>query len=126
MQEKQFKIVGAMLFLPLALWACGAGGTDAEPTAPDTPTIATPRVIEPARSNIATPETTASPATTLPGGTATTLREFQSYEVQIGDSISAIAEKFPGVSVDDILAANNLADRNRIFPGQELLIPLVP
>jgi LysM repeat protein len=46
----------------------------------------------------------------------------QTYRVQSGDSLGAIAQRF-GTSVDAILAANGLTDPDRIFPGQNLVIP---
>lgn len=45
------------------------------------------------------------------------------YIVQRGDSINAIAKKF-NVSPDDIVALNNISNRNLIKVGQKLLIPL--
>jgi LysM repeat protein len=44
------------------------------------------------------------------------------YVVQDGDTLWDIAEEF-GVSVDDILSANDLADENALQLGQELVIP---
>ena len=44
------------------------------------------------------------------------------YVVQPGDTLSGIAELF-GVSVDDIVRANNIADPNSLQVGQELVIP---
>ncbi|WP_281181300.1 LysM peptidoglycan-binding domain-containing protein [Chloroflexus islandicus] len=44
------------------------------------------------------------------------------YIVQAGDTLSAIAERF-SVTVDELVAANNLTDPNFIQPGQTLLIP---
>ncbi len=46
----------------------------------------------------------------------------QSYTVQSGDTLSAIARKF-GVTVAAITAANNIANPNLIKPGQVLTIP---
>lgn len=44
------------------------------------------------------------------------------YRVQSGDSLSAIAARF-STTVDAIMAANGLANADRIFPGQVLEIP---
>lgn len=44
------------------------------------------------------------------------------YVVQSGDSLTGIALQF-GVSVNDILAVNNLADGNQLYIGQKLVIP---
>ena len=44
--------------------------------------------------------------------------------VQAGDTLYSISQRF-GVSVDAIMAANNLSDRNTVNVGQVLVIPLV-
>jgi LysM repeat protein len=45
------------------------------------------------------------------------------YTVLPGDTLSGIAARF-GVSESDIVAANDLADRDHLFAGQELVIPV--
>lgn len=44
------------------------------------------------------------------------------HVVQPGETLFRIAQTY-GVTVDDLVAANNLADRNLIHVGQELIIP---
>ncbi len=44
------------------------------------------------------------------------------YTVQAGDTLGAIALKFD-VTVDDLVAANNLSDPNNLSIGQKLIIP---
>ena len=44
------------------------------------------------------------------------------YTVQRGDTLSEIAERF-GTTVSALVLANNIADRDRIYPGQVLIIP---
>ncbi len=44
------------------------------------------------------------------------------HVVQAGEGIYAIARKY-GVSPESIIKANNLANPNLIYPGQELIIP---
>ncbi len=44
------------------------------------------------------------------------------YTVRPGDTLSGIAANF-GVSEAEIVAVNDLADRDRLFAGQELAIP---
>jgi len=44
------------------------------------------------------------------------------YTVKYGDTIWDIANKYPGVSDSDILRINNLANANRIMPGQVIKI----
>jgi membrane-bound lytic murein transglycosylase D len=43
------------------------------------------------------------------------------YQVRTGDTVSQIAEKY-GVSLASVLETNNLRARDRIFPGQNLVI----
>ncbi|HLL50240.1 MAG TPA: LysM domain-containing protein [Thermomicrobiales bacterium] len=69
------------------------------------------------------------PAPTLAVVTATpgpppvpTPGEQQLYVVREGDTLSGIAARF-GVSEDAILEENPLVDRDRLFVGQELVIP---
>ena len=70
----------------------------------------------------ADPAITAS-ATLAPSGTAQP--EFESYQIQSGDTLSGIASRF-GVSMDDILAVNELDDPDNLTVGEVLLIPLEP
>lgn len=44
------------------------------------------------------------------------------YTVQRGDTLSAIAKEY-NVSVDDIVKANSIANKNMIYVGQTLIIP---
>ena len=44
------------------------------------------------------------------------------YVVQVGDSLFGIAAKL-GVSVDDLAAANDIADPNLLYSGQNLIVP---
>ena len=57
-----------------------------------------------------------SGGSTPPSGTTT-------YTVQRGDTLSEIAERF-GTTVSALVLANNIADRDRIYPGQVLIIPV--
>ena len=79
------------------------------PVVVDTPTPATP--AEPT----ATPTPAATPTPTGP----------VIYTVQPDDTLSGIAEQF-GVSVDDIVAFNDLPDAAVIFAGQIIEIPTDP
>lgn len=74
-------------------------------------------------------EPTLAPAPTLLVVTATagpppvpTPGEQQRYIVREGDTLSGIAARF-GVTEDAILKENPLSDRDRLFVGQELVIP---
>lgn len=46
----------------------------------------------------------------------------QIYVVRDGDTLSAIAARF-GVAEEAILKENPLTDRDRLFVGQELIVP---
>ena len=61
-------------------------------------------------------------ATTSPILAAPPLQDEQVYVVQAGDTLFAIALRF-GVTAADLAAANNLANPNLIFVGQQLVIP---
>ncbi len=45
--------------------------------------------------------------------------------VQWGENLTSISKRY-GVSIQDIVAANHLANPNRIYVGQRLVIPLTP
>jgi peptidoglycan-N-acetylglucosamine deacetylase len=44
------------------------------------------------------------------------------YIIQPGDSLSSIASRF-GISLTDLMAANNIADANNIAVGAQVVIP---
>lgn len=81
-------------------------------TATPTPTVeATPTETA---AEEATPESTPAPP---PAPTPI------SYEVQPGDSLARISERF-GVSVQAIVQANGIANPDRIQPGDVIVIPV--
>ncbi len=120
-----------ILFVAL-LAACGAGGTDASKPLPDATTgtnttLTTPRIEEPPLATVPSP-TTSSPTTIDPSiFTTTTINETcpRSYVVQDGDSLSVIAERYAGISFEDIVAFNpsRITDPSLIFGGLEICIP---
>lgn len=60
----------------------------------------------------------------IPGATVATIAERQTpitYEVQVGDSLGRIANRF-GLHLETILWQNNLTDRSLIRPGDKLVI----
>ncbi len=44
------------------------------------------------------------------------------YTVRRGDTVSLIAARY-GVTESDLLSSNGIADRNRIYPGQQIRLP---
>ncbi|GHT54604.1 hypothetical protein FACS189446_4620 [Bacteroidia bacterium] len=48
------------------------------------------------------------------------------YEIKAGDNLSKIAAKYPGMTWQKIFEANKdiIKDPNKIFPGQQIRIPL--
>ena len=64
---------------------------------------------------------TAAPATTVPSGTGTASAG-GTYTVKSGDTLTKIASAY-GVTVQQIVAANNIANPNLIRVGQVLKIP---
>jgi LysM repeat protein len=87
-----------------------AGGPTS--TQPGDIATATTSVEVPTATTSVTEEPTETP--TPEGG--------QTYEVQSGDTLGAIAVQF-NTTVEALVAANNLADSNAIFAGQILIIP---
>jgi LysM repeat protein len=57
-----------------------------------------------------------------PTAQATAMAASEKYVVESGDTLFTIASKY-GLSVDDLVAANQIPDRDQIKVGQELVIP---
>lgn len=85
----------------------------AVPATQPTPTLDTAS-LTPAAAAVATETPTPDVAVEVPE---------EIYVVQPGDTMLVIATRY-NVSVDEILAANNLSDPNFVFAGQRLVIPL--
>lgn len=74
----------------------------------------------------AVPSTTPASSTTTSRARATTTTLAPvTYVIEPGDSLAGIAERF-GVSLGDLVAANQIADPNVIAAGQVLVIPPPP
>ena len=84
-------------------------GDENEEEVPPTPTIT---IIRPSPTPVA--GATAQPA------------EETVYTVVSGDTLSTIADKFPGVTWQQIAAANDLQDPYPLSIGQKLIIPPPP
>lgn len=100
---------GFLLAAVLTFGACGGSGEpDDTPTPGVTPTVA---------------RLTSTPSPTTPAGTPTPVGPVTfEYEVQEGDTVAALADRF-GTTVEAIAAANALADPADIAIGQILIIP---
>jgi len=61
-------------------------------------------------------------ATPLPASTSTLAPESQAYTIQRGDTPFTLAQRY-GVSVEALLAANNIPDPTRLQVGQSIVIP---
>ena len=74
-----------------------------------------------------TPTTQAPPPQTVPVTTAPTEPSVDGdgillYTVQAGDTLFSIAQRF-GVSLDDVIEANNISNPDVIYEGDTLTIP---
>lgn len=124
-------LVNAMVSLVIAfavVWAFEARRPDLEELA----AINTPRPTAILAVQAAVPTATLGPAPTVAGAAVATETPTpdlpaetteEVYVVQPGDTMLVIATRF-NVTVDDILAANNLSDPNFVFAGQRLVIPV--
>jgi LysM repeat protein len=102
-------LAGPLLLLAGALVSFGCGGGGSAGTPSDPSAIATATAPNPL------PEP-------LIVGAASPVPRGDTYTVQDGDSLSAIAERF-GVSPEEIAAANNITDPTSLAVGQVLIIP---
>ena len=108
-------ISGGIGGLPILLSKLSPEGEDASPPTPTT----TPTLAE--EAPVPTEEAPATP-TAIPTPEATPTPVVITYTVQTGDTLSAIAANF-GVTVEELVRANDIADSSRIQVGQVLVIP---
>lgn len=144
------RIVLIPLFLLLFLTACGGSNEDTAPTpTPDEmPTLVPTAVLptadpdaespreasdDPGLPPTFTPEPTAVRATVPPSDGNNTIDDpagnpqpvppgSQTYTIQEGDTLAAIAADF-GVTLDQLIEANDIEDPDRIEAGETLIIP---
>lgn len=113
----------------------GGAGTGLVPTAAPSVAASVPASVEPSAVPSESFEPTAVPSgeptptepavpTATPAPTPTVSAPPGSfvYVVRVGDTLTTLSVQF-GVSVDALVAANNLTDRNLIITGQRLIIP---
>jgi LysM repeat protein len=79
------------------------------------------KLVIPGQESGGAPEETATPEEEAATATPTTTDEGV-YIVQEGDYPSSIAEKF-GISVEELMEANDITDPTSLTVGQELIIP---
>lgn len=96
----------------------GAGNVPPNST-PSPPPAAT---VTPSTASGAAPTATEEGALPAPTVTPLPTATPQSYQVQPGDNLTRIARQF-GVSVEALIAANGLANPDRLRPGDVLIIP---
>lgn len=110
-----------------ATLASGAGETPSfAPTEAPYPVNTLPPIAPPdaypapggEATNSAEP-TPATPSEPTPQPAPTTI----TYTIQRGDALQAIADAY-GVTLEELMAANNLTDPNQIVAGQTLTIPI--
>ena len=85
-----------------------------------------PATPGPCVETVATPPisgVTAAGALATPTGPAPATVTPSLYVVQSGDTLGGIAERY-NVSVENLMAANNVTDPNLLHPGQTLVIPV--
>lgn len=95
----------------------GSGGVDLPPTATPAGALAQ----EPIAESATQVETAAGEPETTGAADAAPAEE-EIYVVQVGESLSAIADKL-GVSVAELVETNNLANPDVVFSGQRLIVP---
>jgi lipoprotein-anchoring transpeptidase ErfK/SrfK len=93
-----------------------ARAEEAEPPSP------TPVTVTDSFSPPATPELTAVPTTVVPSSTPVSTSTTPSHVVQEGETLGAIARAY-GVSIEVLVAANNLTDPDLLYVGQTLVLP---
>jgi LysM repeat protein len=106
----------AVTLIVLNVWDAGR----AAPRAVPTPIATGPGQTSPANSASALP--TAASLTLTPASSPTAVARATQYTVKEGDTLSSIARDFD-LSVDQLLAANNLANGDLLSIGQRLIIP---
>lgn len=125
-------LVNAMVSLVIALavvWAFEARRPDPEELAAINTPRPSPVLAAPASQPTVTPNSAGvDPGIIMPSPTPVEAAPTETaeivYVVQPGDTMLVIATRHD-VSVEDILAANNLSDPNFVFAGQRLVIPVL-
>jgi peptidoglycan/xylan/chitin deacetylase (PgdA/CDA1 family) len=107
------RLFAALLMLLAAGMACSGGDTISRT---NSASGSSPATVTPAAG---------SPTDAPPGEEPTIPATQQTYTVQAGDTLYAIAARF-GTTVDAVARANGISDATLINVGEVLVIPLVP
>ncbi len=102
-------LLAVMLLLAATAFACGGGGNKGPVDLNAVPTATLPNPL---------PQVVIVGQTSGPTGN----QRGQTYTVVAGDTLLDIADRF-GVSVDDLVAVNNLTDPTALFVDEVLTIP---
>ena len=108
-------VISAVVVLSILFWWDNRGNSGeiaAEATAPALPEGVLP-----------TPNIAAPPSGTIPPEPAVSGAEPVTHVVQAGETLNIISQQYD-VSLEDIMAANNMTDPNFIGVGQSLVIPV--
>lgn len=116
-----------LIFAALALLAAACAGGDGPALETSGSPTAGPSPGPTAASSTTTSTTAATTTSTAAATPAATAEENptpgrSSYIVAAGDGLAAIARAH-GVSLDNLITANGIADPNQLVVGQELVIP---
>ncbi|HSF83494.1 MAG TPA: lamin tail domain-containing protein [Anaerolineales bacterium] len=78
-----------------------------------------------ATSGVAQTQATITPLVPVSTPIATQIQNVEAYEVLFGDTLGLIAQKFD-VSIEELLAVNQISDPNALPVGMVLYIPVTP
>jgi LysM repeat protein/RNA polymerase subunit RPABC4/transcription elongation factor Spt4 len=92
------------------------------PTWPPSPTSTATIVLTATATRTRVPPTRTRTPTVTPVPPTPTAPKQVTYVIKEGDSLSVIAEQF-GISIEALMIANNLTDRDIIHPDDVLVIP---
>lgn len=115
---------GALVVLGVALAVVTAVATAFVLASSGAPDASAPAGVDATATAVPT-ATIAGPPTSTPVATSTPVpspTRVGSYVVKPGDSYALIAQQF-GLSVEELVAANNRTKETPLFPGQVLTIP---
>lgn len=111
-QKRAVIILANLIILSAGLLLWGCASEPPEPTAAPSPTPYSTPIVE-----------ATQPESPIPTPTIAPPQAPQTYTVKDGDTLGAIALAYD-VSVADLIVANELANPDVLYVGQELIIPI--